>query len=596
MVQLRTQRTALALYSVLLVLPTLVLGFLQWHDIVLKRDAENAASRFREVLQDRLDKLIDAEQVRPFWQYAFWYLPESSPTTLLASPLPDEQRPQGLLAWFVFDMNEKRQAEVDMFFGAEPNVADKRGGEFKNAARDLVQRFVDDGILRRAARAGPELEPSKPALAQLAGSRATQEDQDCLGALRMLLTETHVSMETSPFHLQFYQEPDGTPRIVATRRVLAQQLPQLVGLSECVHRLAGGLGLVQGFFIDPDWFFGDLPEQVARAVLNDREHFLGIGRTCCDGTQEYRSEIRLVSDLALETYRREEKDYGLMRIVIDTAEVEQRFHATAWRFFGVALMLALSLSTGMFLVWRSIARDLAQAQRTENFVAAVTHELRTPLASIKMHGEMLLDGWAKEPAKQTEYYRRIVRETGRLSTLVERVLEKARLASGSIKPAPGDLSGTVAALQEELMRWGDSARPDVEFELAADLPLVMLTPEGVRSVVDNLVENARKYAPVDFNAPQPQPILVVTRREGAGAVLEVLDRGPGVAAAERERIFDAFYRVGNESTRTSRGTGLGLHLVALHAAALGGKAQVRARDGGGAIFSVSFPAAPNEPS
>jgi two-component system OmpR family sensor kinase len=123
------------------------------------------------------------------------------------------------------------------------------------------------------------------------------------------------------------------------------------------------------------------------------------------------------------------------------------------------------------------------------------------------------------------------------------------------------------------------------------LPLVMLTPEAVTSIVVNLVENARKYAPVDLTKPGAEPIRVQTRRGRDHVVLEVCDRGPGVAPEEAPRIFEAFYRVGNEATRTSRGTGLGLHLVALQAKAIGGAAGVLPRPGGGAIFWVRFPIA-----
>jgi signal transduction histidine kinase len=449
-----------------------------------------------------------------------------------------------------------------------------------------------DTPLMRLNRIGRETEPSRVPVAVLAGSRARRADLESFAALSQQVQDVDVPMNTSAFHLQFYQDVEGRAHIVATRRVFAHEQADLRGAGELLHEISRGVDSVQGFFIDPGWLFNDLPERIAGNVLAEREHFLGVGETCCNGENEYRAQIHLVSDLDLETYTPEEKDFGPMNIVIDTAEVEQRFRATAWRFFGVAAMLALSLSTGMFLVWRSIRSDLEQAQRTENFVAAVTHELRTPLASIKMHGEMLLDGWAKEPAKQTEYYRRIVRETERLSTLVERVLEKSRLASGSTRPEAGDLSATVGSLREELLRWSEGEHPDLELRLANDLPLVMLTAEAVRSIVVNLVENARKYAPVDFARDDAEPIVVQTKRADDGAVLEVLDRGPGIAPAERERIFQAFYRVGNEATRTSRGTGLGLHLVALQAEALGGKATVRARDGGGSIFSVTFPAAP----
>ena len=117
----------------------------------------------------------------------------------------------------------------------------------------------------------------------------------------------------------------------------------------------------------------------------------------------------------------------------------------------------------------------------------------------------------------------------------------------------------------------------------------MLSGEAVSSVLVNLVENARKYAPVDTSKPGWEPILVRVRAEREGLALEVCDRGPGVPEAERARIFDAFYRTGDEATRSVRGTGLGLHLVALQAASVKGHASVHARDGGGALFRVLFP-------
>ena len=88
--------------------------------------------------------------------------------------------------------------------------------------------------------------------------------------------------------------------------------------------------------------------------------------------------------------------------------------------------------------------------------------------------------------------------------------------------------------------------------------------------------------------PGGEPILVSTRREDHTVVLEVADRGPGVPASERDRIFEAFYRMGSEATRTATGTGLGLHLVRLHAEACGARASVLSREGGGSVFQVAF--------
>jgi len=283
-----------------------------------------------------------------------------------------------------------------------------------------------------------------------------------------------------------------------------------------------------------------------------------------------------------------------MRIAVDTMDIEARFRLRARRFFGVAAMLALSLGTGMVLLLRSVGQDLERAQQTENFVNAVTHELRTPLSAIKLHGEMLLDGWARDEDKRKTYYRRIVRETDRLSTMVERVLEKARLSAGTVRPFAGDLSELVAGLRPELSRWDDGEHQDLCFDLAPDLPRVMLSVEAVTSIVVNLVENARKYAPVDPNDPSAEPIRVVTRRNSRGrVVLEVQDRGPGIDPDEADHVFEAFYRVGNETTRTSRGTGLGLHLVALQAEGMGARASVEPRQGGGTTFRITFDRAPD---
>jgi signal transduction histidine kinase len=236
-----------------------------------------------------------------------------------------------------------------------------------------------------------------------------------------------------------------------------------------------------------------------------------------------------------------------------------------------------------------VRRDLEAAHRTENFVAAVTHELRTPLSSIRLYGEMLQDGWVEDPEKRAEYYRRIVRETGRLETLVERVLEKSQITSNEARPEAGDLNRVLGALAPTLIETGGrNGTPDLVFELTPELPDVLLNAESVRSIVGNLVENARKYAPVPAGNASAEPIRVVTRLVHENVVMEVKDRGPGIPPAEKSRIFEAFYRVGNEATRTARGTGLGLHLVALQAQAMQARVQALDRKGGGTVFRVTF--------
>lgn len=602
---LRTQRTALSLYAVLLVLPTLVLGFLQWHHIVrerdnelaeVPRDAEDAALRFRKVIQEELDKLIASESKRPLEHYNRYYLPDtaSGDFTLLQSPLVLDTRPNEILAWFAFDLTEPGDGRTQTFFGGDPLTPDAQS-TLERASGELCQRFFDHPWMRRSMPVARADEQLALPVRVIAANAASADDADCLSAQQMWLDEP-VDTVIGDFSLLFYLGSDGTPRLVAHRQVLVESVPQLVATADCMQRISKGRNLVNGFFLDPQWFFDALPLTVAANVLTKRERFLREGETCCGDGNEYLAEVHVVGDLGFETERVDDTQYQKVRIAIDTSDINERYRARAWRFFGVALMLALALGTGVFLLDRSVRKDLEQAARTENFVAAVTHELRTPLSAIRLHGEMLLDGWVKDPAKQHEYYRRIVRETERLSTLVERVLEKAKLASGPAAPVPGDLGAEVDKHVDKLHGWRTSDAPDLEFELPEGLPDVLLTSDAVASILVNLVENARKYAPVDSARANGEPIRIVVREHQAGVALEVQDRGPGVPAEERKRIFEAFYRMGDESTRTARGTGLGLHLVALHAASVGARAEVAERDGGGSIFRVTFARAPDEPA
>ncbi len=608
MVQLRTQRTALVLYGVLLILPTLVLGGLQWNQIVqdkkselaaVPRSADDAARRLRDTLRAELDKLLEAEQARPFKQFARLYYPGAAalaPDQPLPSPLLTAPRPAGLEAWFAFDLPEagrKGMPELDLFMGSGPESAASER-ELTDATLTLVSDNLADDPMRRFIRLVDYDSRNYPLL-DLAANRAAPEDAECLSNQRQLLVETEVEVRESRYHLQAFESPPGVPRVAATRRVLMEKKPEMRGMNPCLHRLSNGLGLMQGFFLDPQWLFDELPRSVARNVLDPSQRFVAPGETCCQGSTEVHAEVQLADALGLELRPPLEPNAWTVRIAVDTADIEARFQRRVTRFLGVAAMLLLSLSSGMVLLLRSVARDVEQAERTENFVAAVTHELRTPLASIKLHGEMLLDGWASDPERQREYYRRIVRETERLSTLVERVLEQARLsAAGAAHPYPGDLSRMVGALQVQLSDAGDAGGADLAFELAPDLPQVLLTPEAVTSILVNLVENARKYAPVDVHQPGSEPIRVVTRPVDGTVALEVLDRGPGIPEAERSRIFQAFYRMGNEATRTSRGTGLGLHLVELQASSIGADVEVGERPGGGAAFRVRFRPAPDE--
>jgi signal transduction histidine kinase len=511
------------------------------------------------------------------------------------SELTRGARPEGILGWFAFEFLAEPETSLDhqLFHGEGDGW--ERWSElqpgFTRTVEDLIARDRLDGFPRRASRYGVLREPFRAELPFVVVNLSQERDHECLRreepALRRF-ADDFLDVFEYDFHVRFLVEADGTPRVLATRTVLIAGDERLAHLPPCYSNLADGANLLQGFFIDPDWLFGDLIDEVADQVLRLPESLSRVGDDITAGGPDLAVErIFLVDELGLETYRPEDRSHGEVLISADLGALRPRHAAQTRGFLAVAAMLLLSLGTGFYLLARSVREDLADTRRRENLMAAVTHELRTPLAAIRLYGEMLRDGWTTSEERRAQYYDRILTEARRLETLVDRVLEQTQVRRTQPTAAPADLGGLV----EECVRHSFPGSSDIRLELDRGLPPVMLVPEGIHSIVTNLVENALKYAP-----PAEEPILVRTALapEAGWALLEVLDRGAGVPPEEREQVFRAFHRSGDEATRSAPGTGLGLHLVRLHARAMGGEVQVDDRPGGGARFRVRLPLAEGE--
>jgi len=594
---------ALALYVLLLVLPTVVLGGLLWNQ--LQRDHESllasvpggavdATRRFNEQFVRRVEEVVDREDERAFLEFRPAYFPPGTIGAEIAfvpSPLADGPTPSPVLAWFSYRGEDIRPGEpLDLMLGSrslDPG-APQLIQSLRKATQELREQVEGENVFVRLLNVGvPRTEHY--AVPVIAINLSDEDDIDCLReelpALRGLQNQSQ-SVTINQFRLRFWIDADSNPRLAATRTVWIPADPDRRVLPSCFANLGRGVVLRQGFFLDPDWVFRALPEQIADTVLGSTQRFIASGT----GRPEHDTDVFVVQPLKalnVEAPHGAAERFGVMHIAVDVSHLESVFHTQTIRLLGVGAMLVVSLATGLVLLLRSVTRELDAARRTENFVSAVTHELRTPVAAIKLYGEMLDAGWVDSEERRLEYYRRIVRETSRLETLVERVLEKGQLTRREVRPEPGDLNAIIETLAPSLLSLAPEGVADLRFELQEDLPVVMLVHEGVRSIVTNLVENARKYAPV---APGSEPIVVRTRRVGSAILLEVQDRGPGIPPAERGRIFEAFYRMGDERTRTARGTGLGLHLVALHVDAMGGTVEVRGRPGGGTEFRIALKA------
>lgn len=224
-------------------------------------------------------------------------------------------------------------------------------------------------------------------------------------------------------------------------------------------------------------------------------------------------------------------------------------------------------------------------QLKSDFIATVSHELKTPLSLIRMFGEMLATDRVPTPEKRAQYLDIIVRESERLTALIENVLDFARLERGRISFdfATGDLGGVVFRGVEMFRYRLVKERPAVVTDIAPDLPRTRLDERALHLLLFNLLDNAVKYA------ADCERIVVRVRRERQNLVLEVEDGGPGIDAEDARRVFERFYRGRSAQSSGARGSGIGLALVKHIARAHGGDVTVHPAAVQGTIFRVRLP-------
>jgi two-component system, OmpR family, phosphate regulon sensor histidine kinase PhoR len=258
-----------------------------------------------------------------------------------------------------------------------------------------------------------------------------------------------------------------------------------------------------------------------------------------------------------------------------------------------ALILALVATTvaGTAATIAVLHREARVAKLQTDFVNKVSHELRTPLTSIRMFVETLQLGRIADPDRQREALEIVSEETARLSGLINRLLDWARMESGRRsyqlvrQPVEPIVDAALEAFEPQLLN-----RPAaVTREIVGKLPPVMADRQALSEAILNLLNNAHKYT-----GPEKR---IAVRAEVSGPVVNitVADNGPGIGERDRKRIFDKFYRARDPLARTIEGTGLGLAMVKHIVTGHRGKVSVSSEVGMGATFLIQLPAAAPAP-
>jgi len=245
---------------------------------------------------------------------------------------------------------------------------------------------------------------------------------------------------------------------------------------------------------------------------------------------------------------------------------------------GITFLILILI--GAVFVYRSISRQLKIQQQQQNFMMAITHELKTPISVARLNLETLQKYNLDEEKKQ-KIIRTTLDETSRLDFLTNNILVAAQLENNNFKAEKEELDLT--ALLKDCIRQFSNRFPERIFvEDIEDDTDIKGDSLLLQMLINNLLENATKYS------PKESPISTILKRTKVGIELQIKDQGIGIEETEKAKIFNKFYRIGSEATRKTKGTGLGLYLCRKIARDHNGDITMTNNEPQGSIFAVTF--------
>ncbi len=251
----------------------------------------------------------------------------------------------------------------------------------------------------------------------------------------------------------------------------------------------------------------------------------------------------------------------------------------------LTLFLSVLFLGGFLGVYRLTVKQMELAQKKSDFVSAVSHELKTPLTAIRMYGEVLMEGWVEEEKKEG-YYQQIHDESVRLSRLIQNVLTLAELERSEWQINLTALQPVqfVGEITKRLSNQVKRAGFEFETVTEGEVKTIQVDTDALTQILINLIDNAIKFS----KDAETKKIVLTVSQLGQDCYIRVRDFGPGIPSRKLKSIFEKFYRIDNEMTRTTRGTGIGLSLVKMLADAMGAHVDVANRQPG-TEFSLRFP-------
>jgi signal transduction histidine kinase len=254
--------------------------------------------------------------------------------------------------------------------------------------------------------------------------------------------------------------------------------------------------------------------------------------------------------------------------------------------YWLILILVIGFTAfGAYLLWRDVSRELAIAEMRSQFAASVSHELKTPLTSIRMFAEALTMGVRKQPEAQKEYLQTIISESERLSRLLNNVLDFSKIEQGTrtYRFETISLEEVIHAAEKAMAFPLDQKGFNLQIEMEIGIPPISADRDALEQAILNLLHNAMKYS------GESREIQLRLRQNGNMVQIDLIDHGIGILEENKHQIFGKYFRVPGIENQKIPGTGLGLTIVSHIAKSHGGRIEVESHPGEGSTFSLILP-------
>lgn len=265
----------------------------------------------------------------------------------------------------------------------------------------------------------------------------------------------------------------------------------------------------------------------------------------------------------------------------DLTVIEKQYKRSKYMIIGEGLVFGLSLIIGMWFIQKAHLKEIENTRKQKNFLLSVTHELKSPVASIRLIAETIMQR-SLPHEKIVSLNEGIMKESVRLENLINNLLLASRINNEyQYNFEWCDLPELIEEVKSHIQR----SNPDTGLSIHGKQKdfFILADREAIISVINNLIENAIKYS------PHPAQVRISFETRKNQCFLEVADQGNGIPDHEKGKIFHQFYRVGNEETRQTKGTGLGLYITEKIIQAHKGKISVSDNHPKGTIFTVTLP-------